>query len=224
MCETSALFVDPDNRADGDTPDDETRQTLQAGPLPRFLPLAREASHLRLVLRDGRPSHGTSGFTLTKMLELKTADLAADESTIAFVKHETVDVVFAGAGGELVSREGLNRFAAGDALITGSTGDRWSVSRSRFDAKYLPADAQPAGADGPYAARPLPVLARQMDEAFSISRSAGGDLLLGRAGDWLLQYAPGDFGIVEDARFRKVYRPLDESGPAGSTRARATDE
>ena len=24
----------------------------------------------------------------------------------------------------------------------------------------------------------------------------------------LLQYAPGDFGIVEEARFRKVYRPL----------------
>lgn len=140
------------------------------------------------------------------MLQLKNIDLTRDAAAALFVKDEVVAVVFANHAGELTSREGANRFAAGDALISGSTGDRWSVSRNRFDARYLPVAPTQAGEDGRYRARPLPVLAMQMDEAFTLARSAGGDVLQGRAGDWLLQYAPGDFGIVEAARFGKVYR------------------
>ena len=91
--------------------------------------------------------------------------------------------------------------------MTGSTGDRWSVSRDRFDARYLP-EGMAMGKPGPYRNRPASVLARQMDQAFSVARSAGGDVLAGHAGDWLLQYAPGDFGVVDRARFERVYRPL----------------
>ena len=65
------------------------------------------------------------------------------------------------------------------------------------------------GADGRYRARPLPVLARQIEEPFSAERSAGGDMLHGKAGDWLLQYGPGDFGVAEQARFARIYRKLD---------------
>ncbi|MCF8179006.1 MAG: PGDYG domain-containing protein [Sulfuritalea sp.] len=144
------------------------------------------------------------------MLELKNIDLREDRRAARFVKQEIVDVVFARDDGELISREGPNRFVRGDALVTGSTGDRWSVSRQRFDSKYLPAGTQAHGADGRYAARPVPVLARQMEQDFSLCRSTGGDLLQGRARDWVLQYAPGDFGIVENARFEKVYRPLGD--------------
>lgn len=140
------------------------------------------------------------------MLELKNIDLTHDASAALFVKDELVDVVFAKLAGELISREGPNRFQAGDALITGSTGDRWSVSRDRFDAKYMPVAPLKAGEDGRYRAKPLPVLARQIDEAFTLARSAGGDVLHGKARDWVLQYAPGDFGIIENARFAKVYR------------------
>jgi hypothetical protein len=107
----------------------------------------------------------------------------------------------------LLSREGPNRYRAGDALVTASTGDRWSVSRERFDLKYQSDDGNPGG-DGRFRARPLPVLARQMPAAFSIARSAGGDLLHGAARDWLLQYGPGDYGVVEQARFERVYRPV----------------
>lgn len=140
------------------------------------------------------------------MLELNPIDLTQDRSAALFVKDEVVDVAFAKAAGELISREGPNRYRAGDALITGSTGDRWSVSRDRFDAKYIPVAPIKAGEDGRYQARPLPVLAKQMPAAFTLSRSVGGDVLQGQARDWLLQYAPGDFGIVEDARFQQVYR------------------
>jgi hypothetical protein len=37
---------------------------------------------------------------------------------------------------------------------------------------------------------------------------AGGDWLQGQAGDWLLQYAPGDHGVAAKSRFARVYRLL----------------
>jgi hypothetical protein len=46
-----------------------------------------------------------------------------------------------------------------------------------------------------------------MDQAFSLARTAaGGDVLQGTAGDWVMQYAPGDYGVVQATRFAKVYR------------------
>jgi hypothetical protein len=120
-----------------------------------------------------------------------------------------VSVEFAAAAGVVSSAVGPNHYAAGDALLTGSTGDRWCVSRARFDAKYRPeAPAQP-GKPGRYRNLPVPVLAKRMHGTFSVPRSAGGDVLLGNAGDWLLQYAPGDHGIVASARFASVYRLVE---------------
>jgi hypothetical protein len=145
------------------------------------------------------------------MTELNNLDLTQDAHAIRVVKDETVAVEFAAHEGELMSLEGPNRFTRGDALITGSTGDRWVVSRERFDAKYVPADAALAhGEAGAYRNRPAVVLAKQMHEAFSLARSAsGGDVLRGVAGDWVMQYAPGDYGVVQAARFAKVYRRAD---------------
>jgi hypothetical protein len=117
-------------------------------------------------------------------------------------------VVFAAQGGSLQSREGLNRYAPGDALIIGSTGDRWSVTRERFLAKYSPVAPTIAGENGRYTNKPLPVLAVRISQDFSIERAPGGDVIQGKAGDWLLQYAPGDHGIVEAAKFAKVYRRI----------------
>jgi hypothetical protein len=145
------------------------------------------------------------------MIELKNLDLRSDTAAQRVVKDETVSVEFAAGDGELMSLEGPNRYVRGDALITGSTGDRWVVSRDRFDAKYLPAEASLAhGEPGAYRNRPAVVLARQMTEPFTLARSAaGGDVLRGTAGDWVMQYAPGDYGVVQAARFAKVYRAAE---------------
>ncbi|CAD6534710.1 PGDYG domain-containing protein [Paraburkholderia metrosideri] len=145
------------------------------------------------------------------MNELENLDLTQDVNALRVVKDETVAVEFAASEGELMSLEGPNRYVRGDALITGSTGERWVVSRERFDAKYVPADtAVTHGEAGAYRNRPAVVLARQMNEAFSLARSAGGgDVLRGVAGDWVMQYAPGDYGVVQAARFAKVYRRAD---------------
>ena len=122
------------------------------------------------------------------MKKLSQIDLASDARARRFVKDEIVTVEFADAAGSIVSREGPNRYAKGDALIKGSTGDDWSVSRNRFDAKYVPVPPLTHGSDGRYKNKPLPVLALQMDEAFALERSSGGDLIKGNAGDWLCCY------------------------------------
>jgi hypothetical protein len=126
-----------------------------------------------------------------------------------YIKHEVVDVRFAETVGAIQSREGLNSYQIGDALITGSTGDHWSVSRDRFDTKYLPVagilHGHAHGTNGQYQNKPSPVLAIQQTQAFAVEREAGGDVIQGQAGDWLMQYAPGDHGIVENAKFQKVY-------------------
>jgi len=140
------------------------------------------------------------------MLALGRLDLRDDPQAATYVKDESVQVAFADAPGELISREGPNRYVPGDALITSGAGERWSVSRERFEAKYQAVAPTTSGTDGTYRARPVPVLARQIDQAFTLARSAGGDLLTGAAGDWVLQYAPGDYGVIVRDRFERVYR------------------
>jgi len=139
-------------------------------------------------------------------IQLTSPDLQADPDARRAVKDERVSVEFAVRAGELVSAVGINRYAPGDALITGSTGDRWCVSRDRFDAKYDPEPPTERGKAGHYRNRPAVVLAKCMNHPFTVARSAGGDALFGNAGDWLLQYAPGDHGVVERTRFDRVYR------------------
>jgi len=143
-------------------------------------------------------------------LQLNNPDLTTDPAARRAVKDETVAVEFATQHGELQSAVGVNHYAPGDALITGSTGDRWCVSRERFDAKYDPVPPAIRGESGYYRNRPLAVLARRMSEPFSVARMAGGDSLQGAGGDWLIQYGPGDHGIVERTRFERVYRLLAE--------------
>ncbi|KXV14659.1 hypothetical protein CR51_03915 [Caballeronia megalochromosomata] len=140
------------------------------------------------------------------MLHLSQLDLATDPAARRVVKDEAVSVEFAAAAGELMSLEGPNRYARGDAIVGGASGERWVVSRERFDAKYVPEGGIAHGEAGTYRNLPSVVLAKEMNEPFSIARSAAGDILTGGAGDWVMQYAPGDYGVVKAARFAKVYR------------------
>lgn len=137
---------------------------------------------------------------------LGNVDLRLDAASRRAAKDETVDVTFATAGGAVASEVGANRYAVGDALLRGATGDTWSVARAIFDAKYEPLPGIAPGSPGRYRNRPSVVLAKRMDAPFAIVRHPSGDRLDGAAGDWLVQYAPGDHGIVAAARFAAVYR------------------
>jgi uncharacterized protein (DUF2237 family) len=155
------------------------------------------------------------------ILRLENPDLTADPAAVPVLKDEVVDVEFAAAGGVLDSAVGQNHYREGDALLTGRTRDRWCVSRDRFDAKYEPQAPTVRGQPGRYRNLPVAILGKRMPVEFSVERSAGGDVLRGRAGDWLVQYAPGDHGIVAAARFDSVYRVLEAGhallrGPAAN--------
>ncbi|SAL86913.1 hypothetical protein AWB68_08201 [Caballeronia choica] len=140
------------------------------------------------------------------MTLLSNLDLDTDPAALRVVKDEAVAVEFAAAAGELMSLEGPNRYQPGDAIVTGATGERWVVSRERFDAKYRAEPGVVHGEPGTYRNRPVVVLAKEMPAAFSIARSEAGDVLTGATGDWVMQYAPGDYGVVKAARFAKVYK------------------
>jgi hypothetical protein len=147
---------------------------------------------------------------MLQMLQIENLDLAADFGACWVIKNEIVQVEFAASAGTLASAVGPNEYRPGDALLTGSTGDRWCVSRQRFDAKYMPLKPSRHGQSGRYRNRPIKVRAKRMAVPFRVARSAGGDWLHGEPGDWLLEYAPGDHGVVAAARFASVYRALDQ--------------
>jgi hypothetical protein len=152
---------------------------------------------------------------MSDVKRLDAPDLSADPDAVWAVKNELVTVEFAAAAGTLQSAVGSNRYEPGDALLTGSTGDRWCVSRARFEAKYRALHPTHAGHSGRYRNLPVAVRAKRMAIPFNVARAAGGDLLSGAAGDWLMQYAPGDYGIVAQDRFVSVYRVLDKSASCG---------
>ncbi len=115
---------------------------------------------------------------------------------------------FATAPGRIGTLEGVVHYRAGAALLTGSDGERWPVEREDFERRYEALAPGPAaGAPGRCRKRVSRVLARQMTQPFTTRAGALGDTLTGQARDWLLQYAPGQHGVVAERIFGALYQP-----------------
>ena len=139
------------------------------------------------------------------------SDLAQDPSARRARKRPVeVRVEFAPSAGTLRTHEGDVRYRAGDALVSGALADRWPVPRATFDASYLPVPPTRAGEGGIYRKQARDVLVRRMDGPFSVTLGDGRGDLAGAAGDWLVQYAPGDLAIVAGAIFGDTYELLDK--------------
>lgn len=148
------------------------------------------------------------------MLDLTGADLAHDPAARrARKKPVTVKVEFASRAGALNTLEGPVRYRTGDAMLTGAAGEHWPVERAKFDAAYEPVPPTTTGNAGHYRKRPLGVWARQMREPFSVRVGYAADPLRGQPGDWLMQYAPGDYGIISAAVFAQTYELRDDRAP-----------
>jgi len=147
-------------------------------------------------------------------LDMSGCDLAHDPLARRARKRALpVTVEFAAQAGVLHTLEGPVHYRSGDALLTGIAGERWPIRRARFETRYQPVAATNAGQAGCYLPRAVVVRARQMGEAFQVRVGEVGDCLLGRAGDWLLQYGAGDYGIVAGALFVRSYELLDDDPP-----------
>lgn len=115
-----------------------------------------------------------------------------------------VKVTFAKVDGICKTLEGNVEYLVGDAIITGIVGERWPVQRAKFDENYVPLEGFTNGKEGLYAKKPLAMLALRLDVPVDVKMTAGG-MLHGMPGDWIIQYAQGEYGIVKDEIFQGTY-------------------
>jgi hypothetical protein len=138
------------------------------------------------------------------------ADLSHDRTAHRARKRDVaLQVEFAATDGTLATQEGTVGYSAGDALLTGTQGERWPIARETFDATYAPVAPIREGKPGRYRKRPLVVWAKPMAEPFSVTLEGDRGTLIGHAGDWLVQYAPSDFSVVDASVFAQTYELLD---------------
>ena len=138
-------------------------------------------------------------------------DLTADPRALYVRKRPLpVRVVFASVDGVCETLEGPVQYRRCDAILTGSRGEHWPVSRDSFLGSYEPLPPTSAGQDGSYRKRPLTVLALRLDRAMAVPVGWQNDPLQAHPGDWLLRYADGSHGVVNDAIFRDTYEPTEQ--------------
>lgn len=141
-----------------------------------------------------------------------TLDLASDPDSIRVQKLPIpVLVQWMKKDGECQTLEGLVNFRAGDPVLTGVEGEQWSMPAHAFGAAYEPVAPLVPGADGQYRKKPLAVWAKQLPQSADVKVSFQDSTLHGEAGDWLLQYGRGDFGIVSATIFARTYSRAAES-------------
>ena len=133
-------------------------------------------------------------------------DLASDPAAIRVRKRPVaMNVVFASADGTTATREGVVQHAAGDAILTGVEGETWPIHRPVFLATYEAIAPTQPGEPGRYVKRPIEVLALELRAPASVAVGWQRDPLVGKPGDWLMQYGPNEHGIVACSIFAATY-------------------
>lgn len=127
------------------------------------------------------------------------------QRVVARKLEREVHVRFAREASTVQTNEGVVRVKPGDAILTGTKGERWRVSRPRFSLKYRPAPSTPTGEDGAYISLPTTVFAVRMERGFQVVLADNESMLTGRAGDWLVDYGDGSLGIVANQAFSETY-------------------
>ena len=84
--------------------------------------------------------------------------------------------------------------------MTGTEGEQWPIPAEKFEQTYDVLEP------GIAAKKNIPVFAKEMPEPFQVKVSWSEDLLQGEAGDYLVEYGPGDYGVVGAEIFRKTYK------------------
>ena len=97
------------------------------------------------------------------------------------------------------TKEGPVGANAGDAIMTGTEGEQWPIPAEKFAQTY-----DDLG-DGTASKKNIPVFAIEMSKPFQVKVSWSNDLLQGERGDYLVQYGPGDYGVVGREIFGKTY-------------------
>jgi PGDYG protein len=120
-----------------------------------------------------------------------------------------IEVRFTPIACTVQTSEGVVHARPGDAIITGTAGEHWRVSRARFADKYRPVPPTVAGEAGRYLSLPNRIIAVPMTQAFEVLLADGVSRLSGRAGEWLVDYGDGSLGIVSQPIFATTYEIID---------------
>jgi len=102
--------------------------------------------------------------------------------------------------------EGAVHAEPGDAIVTGSSGERWPVSRTLFAQRYRAVSPTTDGQAGRYMSQPHKVIAVQMKEPFEVVLPDGVSRLHGHPEDWLIDYGDGSLGVISPGIFAATYR------------------
>jgi len=136
------------------------------------------------------------------------ANLAADPRALRVCKKPvSVPAEFAAQDGVCETLEGPVRFQAGDAILTGVKGERWPVRRELFLSSYRPVPPTQSGENGRYIKLSSITHALRADRACDVPVGWQRDPLHAKPGDWLMRYADGSFGVIQDSVFRESYEP-----------------
>jgi len=104
------------------------------------------------------------------------------------------------------TKEGPVNARAGDYIMTGTESENWPIPAAKFEETYdilSTYDKNPV--KGEAAKKKILVFAKQMSEPFQVKVSWSSDLLSGDVDDYLVQYGPGDYGVVGREIFEKTY-------------------
>jgi hypothetical protein len=133
-------------------------------------------------------------------------DITDDARSMQAVKKDIpVPVIFASEDGALETREGVIAYRKGDALLTGCENESWPVEFEHFNKIYAPIDDTLPGMSGHYSKKAFPISVLQVGEPFMVSLPGNKGTLRGKAHDWLLQYSPDNYGIVDREIFEATY-------------------
>ena len=141
-------------------------------------------------------------------------DLATNPQALRVSEEPTpLRVEFATADGVCDTLEGPVRYQVGDAILTGARGERWPIARDAFRSSYEPVPPTRRGENGDYRKAPSLTFALRLDRPRDVPVGWQSDPLHGRPGDWLLQYADGSYGVIQDDIFRESYAPASGETP-----------
>jgi hypothetical protein len=121
---------------------------------------------------------------------------------------------YADAGEEIRTKEGLVTVPAGGAAImTGTEGEEWPIPLNPEDSIKSFSNTYDVKRPGIAAKKDIDVWAKKMDGPFQVKVSWSEALLKGGCDpdpdvgcDYLVQYGPGDYGVVGAEIFRKTYK------------------
>lgn len=104
------------------------------------------------------------------------------------------------------TREGIVAAVIGDWVLTDNLGNSWPVSETHLRRHYAESTLYPNEQAGVWIARPIEVLATQLNEPISVPVGHAPSYIRGEPGDWLIYYGDNAFGIVAASLFHSLYQ------------------